>query len=908
MIDREEVVDELFARAVELPPAERQALLIKESHEIGEDVVDEVSALLRDHVEAEANGFLQQPLISAEGDEPTHTLAVGQDFEGYKILGLIGEGGMGEVYLAQDNQLERKVAIKLVKSHLKTKEVLRRFHNERQILANLQHPNIAQLFEARATADGLPYFVMEYVEGKSIDKFVAEHELAVNDLLRLFRTVCSAVSRAHQNLVIHRDLKPGNILVAENGEPKLLDFGIAKLLHEEDSEQQDATATLFRVMTPEYASPEQVRGEPVTTATDVYSLGVLLYELLTGQRPYKLKRRTTEETTKAILEQEPEKPSVAASGQRSVSRGQKERDDQLTAGEGQKANPQSALRNPKSLRGDLDNIVLKALRKEPARRYTSVEQFSEDIRRHLEGLPVMARQATFSYRASKFVQRNKLGVAAAAIILLTLVGGIIATAWEAHKARVQSARAERRFNDVRKLANTYMFEFHDSIKDLPGSLAARQLVIKRALEYLDSLAAEAGDDRGLQLELANAYQQIGRITFDVDQMIDVRRRAMVIREALLASDSKNDDYRNQLSDSYEQISDAMKIAGNTGQQLEFAKKSVQTIETAPFNQLNLPSIQTLVYEYLPLGLAQEEIGDYASAIQSERKAVEMQNIIVTKNVGDKEALRMLGITYGYLSHVLEDNGEYALALDFSTKNNDIARVMLASDTGNIRYRRDIALGLQRDGRLRAAMGDLSSALQSLNLALLRMQELSSDDPQDKGHRLWLSVNYLLLADLLDESKRDKESLDDYTKAIGIAEPLAAGDSKWGEAQKYLTQMYIRLGSLLSRAGKTSSATDYLQRAISRAEEQSTRDPQNVRTPRDLAEAYESMAINRLNVSRKSADQNMLHEARSGLKKSFGIWQDMKNKGTLSGADAGKPDELAKEIAKCDDALKKLGAP
>jgi tetratricopeptide (TPR) repeat protein len=412
----------------------------------------------------------------------------------------------------------------------------------------------------------------------------------------------------------------------------------------------------------------------------------------------------------------------------------------------------------------------------------------------------------------------------------------------------------------------------------------------------------------LQLELANAYQQIGRITFDVDQMIDVRRRAMVIREALLASDSKNDDYRNQLSDSYEQISDAMKIAGNTGQQLEFAKKSVQTIETAPFNQLNLPSIQTLVYEYLPLGLAQEEIGDYASAIQSERKAVEMQNIIVTKTVGDKEALRMLGITDGYLSRVLEDNGEYALALDFSTKNNDIARVMLASDTGNIRYRRDIALGLQRDGRLRAAMGDLSSALQSLNLALLRMQELSSDDPQDKGHRLWLSVNYLLLGNLLDESKRDKKSLDDYTKAIGIAEPLAAGDSKWGEAQKYLTQMYIRLGSLLSRAGKTSSATDYLQKAISRAEEQCTRDPQNVRIPRDLAEAYESMAINRLNVSRKSADQNMLHEARSGLKKSFGIWQDMKNKGTLSGADAGKPDELAKEIAKCDDALKKLGAP
>jgi tetratricopeptide (TPR) repeat protein len=433
------------------------------------------------------------------------------------------------------------------------------------------------------------------------------------------------------------------------------------------------------------------------------------------------------------------------------------------------------------------------------------------------------------------------------------------------------------------------------------------LVINRALEYLDSLATEAGDDKGLQVELANAYQQIGSITFDVDQMIDSRRRAMVIREALLASDSKNDDYRNQLSDSYEQISDAMKIAGNMGQQLEFAKRAVQVIETAPVNQLRPPDIQTLVYEYLTLGLAQEEIGDYASAIQSERKAVEMQNMIVTKNVGDKEALRVLGITYGFLSHVLEDNGEHALALDFSDKNNDLARVMLASDTSNIRYRRDVAIGLQRDGRLKAAMGDLSFALQSLNLALLRMQELSSDDPQDKGHRLWLSVNYLLLGNVLDESKKDKEALDNYTKAIGIAEPLAADDSKWREAQKYLTQMYIRLGSLLSRAGQTSRANDYLQRAVLSAEEHCIRDPQNARTRRDLADAYQSMAINRLNTSTKSNGQNMLREARSWFEKSFGIWQDMKNKGTLSGADAGKPDELAKELARCDAALERVKA-
>src|SRR6266568_1726774 len=276
---------------------------------------------------------------------------------------------MGEVYLAHDPELDRKVAIKLIKSHLKTKELLRRFRNERQILANLQHPNIARLFEAGANADGLPFFVMEYVEGKPIDQYANEQQLSLTDRLKLFRTVCSAITCAHQNLVIHRDIKPNNILVTANGEPKLLDFGIAKLLHETDS--QEATLTMFHAMTPEYASPEQVKGEAITTASDVYSLGVLLYELLTGRRPYKLKRLTTDEITKAICEQEPAKPSAS-------------------------------IRNQKSLRGDLDNIVLKALRKEPQRRYASVEQFSEDIRRHLEGLPVIARKDTVAYRTSKF--------------------------------------------------------------------------------------------------------------------------------------------------------------------------------------------------------------------------------------------------------------------------------------------------------------------------------------------------------------------------------------------------------------------------------------------------------------------------------------------------------------------------
>src|SRR5260370_31886307 len=299
MIDREQLIDELFAQAVELSRAEQDRFFERAAGDgmsADDGVLDEVRALLRNFQSAENNGFLYRPLVATESlDGRSQTLIDGQDFEGYKILNLIAEGGMGEVYLAHDPELDRKVAIKRIKSHLKTKELLRRFRNERQILANLQHPNIARLFEAGATADGLPFFVMEYVEGKPIDRYASENQLSLTDRLKLFRTVCSAITCAHQNLVIHRDIRPNNILVTVKGEPKLLDFGIAKLLDESD--KQEATLTLFHAMTPEYASPEQVKGEAITTASDVYSLGVLLYELLTRRRPYKLNRPTTHAIT-----------------------------------------------------------------------------------------------------------------------------------------------------------------------------------------------------------------------------------------------------------------------------------------------------------------------------------------------------------------------------------------------------------------------------------------------------------------------------------------------------------------------------------------------------------------------------------------------------------------------------------
>jgi serine/threonine protein kinase len=307
-----------------------------------------------------------------------------------------------------------------VRRGLDTDDILSRFRAERQILAQLDHPNIARLIDAGSTEDGLPYFVMEHVAGEPISSFCDARKLDTEERLELFRSVCSAVTYAHQHLVVHRDIKPSNILVTGDGVPKLLDFGIAKVLHT-DGGQEAQTLTGTRVMTPEYASPEQVRGGTITTSSDIYSLGVLLYELLTGQKPYRLTTHTHDEISRAIVEQVPERPSGVAGGS-------------------------SADR--KALRGDLDKIVLMALRKEPERRYASVAQFSADIERHLAGRPVLAHKDTVSYRAAKFIKRNKIAVGAALLVLLTLITGVIATAWQAKhatsQARIAAGRAGSR--------------------------------------------------------------------------------------------------------------------------------------------------------------------------------------------------------------------------------------------------------------------------------------------------------------------------------------------------------------------------------------------------------------------------------------------------------------------------------
>ena len=384
--------------------------------------------------------------------------AVGSRIGPYRIVGEAGCGGMGTVYVAEraDDQFRKRVALKLVRRGLDEPHLMHRFLEERQILASLDHPHIACLLDGGVTPEGLPWFAMEYVDGLPIDRYCDEHRLSIERRLRLFLDVCEAVQYAHRNLVVHRDLKPSNILVTGAGEVKLLDFGIAKLLAPSDAPGETLTRTGLRVMTPDYASPEQVRGDVISTASDVYSLGVVLYELLTGKRPYRLGGRSPHEIERAILQEHPERPSAAA--------GHGGADSAAARG----MTPDWLCRH---LRGDLDTIVLTAIRKEPDRRYATAEQLAADVRRHLDGLPVTARRDTWRYRAGKFVRRHPAGVSSAAAFVLLLSGSSVVTV-------VQSARTARE-RDKAEQISTFIVDLlraPDPSRGRGGAVTVRELL------------------------------------------------------------------------------------------------------------------------------------------------------------------------------------------------------------------------------------------------------------------------------------------------------------------------------------------------------------------------------------------------------------------------------------------------
>ncbi len=457
----------------------------------------EVESLLAQ--EDRLTGFIEEPAVPLRRERDD----VGRRVGPYRLTRLLGRGGMGAVYLAvREGEFEQRVALKLVQDWLVNDDLVRRFHAERQILARLEHPAIARLLDGGTTADGLPYFAMEYVEGIPIDRYCDAHRLDTGARLRLFLEVCSALELAHRNLVVHRDLKPGNILVDAAGTPKLLDFGIAKLLRDDLDPRAELTRTQ-QPMTLRYASPEQVRQEPITTASDIYSLGVLLYRLLTGHLPYPADATSYPQLIQAVCEEVPPRPSEVVG---------KTVETPLPDGGTAMLTPQTVSRardgDPKTLRrhlaGDVDAIVAKALRKEPQQRYPSVERLAEDIRRHLGGRPVQARQGTFLYRAGRFARRHRWALATAAAVVLLAGAFTLALVRQLGETERERDRAARVSSFLENL-------FKSAAPDRAAGeeLTARQILERGRANLAAGLEAEPEVRVTLQETLARVYRQLG---------------------------------------------------------------------------------------------------------------------------------------------------------------------------------------------------------------------------------------------------------------------------------------------------------------------------------------------------------------------------------------------------------------
>ncbi len=791
-------LNELFAIAVDLDPTAQADFVQQISDEF---LRIELAAMLSAVQKADKLNFLKEDAFSIGAEVlVSNETSVNDRIGKYKVVREIGRGGMGVVFLAEREDFRQQVALKIIKRGMDSDEIVRRFHQERQVLATLSHPNIARLLDGGTTEDGLPFFVMEYIEGETITKYCDANKLGFEERLNLFRKVCAAVAYAHQNLVVHRDIKPSNILVDKGGEPKLLDFGISKLLAPNAFESQlEQTATGVNPLTPEYASPEQIRGEKITTASDIYSLGVLLYELLSGHRPFISKDKSYDEVVKLVLTQEPLRPSSVVSNELSLVR---KTDENKAETQREIQNPKSKIRN---LKGDLDNIVLMSLRKEPERRYNSVQEFSDDIRRHLTGLPVIATADTRLYRFSKFVGRNKIGTAIAAVILL-LSGFAI---WQGIVANRERARAEQRFNQVRKLANTVLFDYHERIKNLPGATETRKKLVTDALEYLDNLAQNSDDSPDLQRELALAYQKVGEIqgsyaqggnTGETGAALENYHKAIAIQEKLVSMFPGNDADRRTLANLYAAV--GFKTADLQSRE-NFCRKAVEIlnelVEKDPLNTTTRTDLANALYF---LAASMEVKGNYDEAIAEYRRSGEIyKNLALIDDGTEKRAgwLRSVALSYKAIGVLLEYKKDSVSALELYRNALAIDIENSSANPNNVQYKLDSAFSYNSIASALTTLANFEEARENCQKALAIQEKVVSDDPKNSFSKFAVARTFRRMGGILQSLEKFDEAGEHYQKSIQKMEEIVRSDPNDNGQNERLAELYSVYGEFLYKS-------------------------------------------------------------------------------------------------------------
>jgi len=725
--ERWQQVKRLFDSVLEKPETERTAYLAEVSAgdpELRRDVESLIAAYL------DAGSRYDTPPISTDP-------MIGRLLGAYKILRRLGGGGMGAVYLASraDDQFRRLVAVKAIRPELLDEHTRRRFENERHTLAALEHPNIVKLLDGGATPDGAPYLVMDYVEGQPVDQYCRDHGLTIRERLQLFRSLCAAVHYAHQNLVVHRDLKPGNIIVTPQGVPKLLDFGIAKPLHPAFAAATVGfTHTVAQPMTPGYASPEQIRAQPITTASDIYALGVLLFVLLTDQHPFEGRTQSAIEMERAICENEPPKPSDAASHELA-----------------------------RQLRGDLDAIVLTAMRREPQRRYPSAEHLAEDVRRHLDGEPVAAREESLWYHTRKFVGRHRLAVpvSIAAFALLVFLGV---------RDHLDRTRAERRFAELHSFANWVIQDLDPAMRK--GVTPARKAVLDQGLKYLDGLAAETKGRTELQRDLVAGYLRIAAIQGDlfVDNLGDVAaaqttaQKALAVAEELRQRDPQDRATRTALMDAHETLAGILEKAGDPAGAIEHHRKALDFAEPA--------SLDT-VKRWSRLAHTQEDAGDPAAALDSYRHYEVALNAWLTENPNDPHARRgdeLLALSHERIAWLSVLAGEPPAGAEKPVRDAIATYEKAANPSPGARL--NLAGAYQTLAEIQKREGKIADALQSCEKSLLASEALLAADPRNDHYRDQVTGERLLNIELLLAGKRQAEARALTIRTLADLRPLA----------------------------------------------------------------------------------------------------------------------------------------
>jgi non-specific serine/threonine protein kinase/serine/threonine-protein kinase len=819
-------IEELLEAVLEREPAERGPLLDR-ACEGDADLRREVESLLV-HL-APSENFIEAPaFIMAAGflaDDAGEQLE-NRRLGAYKILREIGRGGMGAVFLAErsDGEFQQKVALKLVRRGFADPDLTRRFRRERQILASLNHPNIARLLDGGVSADGEPFLVMEYVEGERIDAYCDGHSLSTVERLRLFLAVCRGVSYAHQHLVVHRDLKPSNILVTAEGVPKLLDFGIAKLLGAEHGDEH--TQTTLRAFTPEYASPEQVLGASITTASDVYSLGVLLDELLHGTRP-----------------SSNEQPAFGGWGSEGGGLGKTVATNLPTNQDEAHAEQKAAGR--KSVGAELKNVVAMARHEDPVRRYASVAQFAEDIQRYLDGRPVRAQKDSFTYRAGKFIRRNKAGVAAVAIVVLTLAGGIIATVWQARRAEANRARAEKRFADVRGLSNALLNDIAPKIERLEGSTEARQALVTQSLKYLNSLADESADDFVLQAELAAAYEKVGVLQGDSRRpsLSDFRgaiaslEKAQQIRRRLLEVNPNGAENRRLLADNLRLLALRRMTQSDVEGGFRDSKEALQIYEKLVAETPGALELQKAFLE------AQTEDATsyinrnrYAEAIPPLQQAAGQLEELRRTNPGDTETERILakclvslGVALSWESRQPEAEAEMARAVT-------IAESLVARFPNDTNLKQDLWKFYESASAIYEEVDD-ARAFELCEKSRRVVEEIIAADPANAQARHNLSKSFSRLGISASNIGKPVEALGYLERAMSIVIKLQEKDPLNRGYDRDVSALYIRIGVAREKQRDFPGAVAAFEKSAELYEKQLANDAANTILVRDLAIAY-----------------------------------------------------------------------